>query len=312
MLKLITTVLVGAIAVILLAAAALSGIAATLFRGGSSTNCTPTAPTTASHEFGPDQITNAATIVAVGKQMNVPERGWVIALAAAMQESRLRNLDHGDRDSLGLFQQRPSQGWGTADQVMNTTYSTTQFYRHLLEVPGWQQMTINDAAQAVQRSGYPLEYAQHEPAARQLLGSIHDATCTGTPTGNWTVPAQGQCTSGFGRRGSEFHRGQDIAAPIGTPILAASSGTVIDSGPARGYGLWIRIQHPNGIVTTYGHNKRNTVREGQKVHTGQFIAEVGDRGESTGPHLHFQVEINSQPVDPVTFFQQQSAPPLCG
>ncbi|TDD41397.1 M23 family metallopeptidase [Saccharopolyspora elongata] len=309
--KLITTVLVGAIAVIVLAAAALLGIAATLFNSGGSTNCTPTDSATASHGYGPDQISNAAIIVAIGKQMNVPERGWVIALVTAIQESRLRNLDHGDRDSLGLFQQRPSQGWG-ADQVMNSTYSTTQFYRHLLAVPGWQKMTINDAAQAVQRSGFPHEYAQHEHAARQLLGSVHDAACTGTPSGNWTVPAQGQCTSGFGRRGSEFHRGQDIAAPIGTPILAASSGTVIDSGPARGYGLWIRIQHSNGVVTTYGHNNRNIVEKGQGVHTGQPVAEVGDRGESTGPHLHFQVEVDSQPVDPVTFFRQQSASPLCG
>ncbi|MEV0700071.1 M23 family metallopeptidase [Saccharopolyspora sp. NPDC050389] len=311
MLKLITTVLVGALAVIVLAAVAVSGVAATLFSGGGATTCTPTDSATAGHGFGPDQITNAATIVAIGKQMNVPERGWVIALVTAIQESRLRNLDHGDRDSLGLFQQRPSQGWGSADQVMNTTYSTTQFYRHLLGVPGWQRMTINDAAQAVQRSGYPHEYAQHEPAARQLLGSVHDATCSGTPTGSWTVPTQGQCTSGFGRRGSELHRGQDIAAPIGTPIFAASSGTVIDSGPARGYGLWIRIQHPNGVVTTYGHNNRNVVRRGQEIHTGQLIAEVGDQGQSTGPHLHFQIEDNGRPVDPVTFFQQQSAPPLC-
>jgi hypothetical protein len=97
--------------------------------------------------------------------MNVPEQGWVVAIAAALQESGLHNLDYGDWDSLGLFQQRPSQGWGTPAQIMNPTYAATQFYRNLLAVPDWQQMTVNDAAQAVQRSGFPNAYAQHEQAS---------------------------------------------------------------------------------------------------------------------------------------------------
>jgi cell wall-associated NlpC family hydrolase len=131
--------------------------------------------------YGPDQITNAATIIAVGKQLNIPEHGWVVAIAATLQESGLHNLDYGDRDSLGLFQQRPSQGWGTPTQIMNPTYATTQFYRHLLAIPGWQQMSVNDAAQAVERSAYPDAYAQHEAAARQLAHTLAAATCT-TPT----------------------------------------------------------------------------------------------------------------------------------
>src|SRR5262249_15130555 len=127
--------------------------------------------------YRPDQITNAATIIAVGKQLNVPEHGWIIAIAATLQESGLHNLDHGDRDSLGLFQQRPSQGWGTPTQIINPTYATTQFYRHLLAIPGWQQMSVNDAAQAVERSAYPDAYARHEPAARQLVHALESATC---------------------------------------------------------------------------------------------------------------------------------------
>jgi hypothetical protein len=130
--------------------------------------------------------------------------------------------------------------------------------------------------------------------------------------GGWVLPTRGQCSSGFGPRSGGFHEGQDIAAPIGTPILAAASGTVIDSGPATGFGLWVRIQHPGGVVTVYGHNNVNLVQKGQMVLAGQPIAEVGDRGESTGPHLHFQIEVNGKPVDPLGFYQQQSAPPLCG
>lgn len=133
---------------------------------------------------------------------------------------------------------------------------------------------------------------------------------TGQQSG-WNVPSNGRCTSGFGYRGGELHRGQDIAAPIGSPIVAAADGTVIDAGPATGYGLWIRIRHTNDVVSTYGHNHRNLVQAGQQIHAGQQVAEVGNRGESTGPHLHFQVELGGQAVDPVTFYRQQSAPSLC-
>lgn len=133
--------------------------------------------------YGPHQLAHAATIVAVGKQLNVPEYGWVVAIAAAMQESTLRNLDYGDRDSLGLFQQRPSQGWGTPGQIMNPTYAATRFYQHLLALPGWQQMSVNDAAQAVQRSATPNAYAQHEHTARKIVGAVHGASCTTTNTG---------------------------------------------------------------------------------------------------------------------------------
>lgn len=141
-------------------------------------DCAPAGSTSSSAAgYGPEQMTNAAVIVAVGKRMNVPEQGWVVAIATAMQESALNNLNYGDRDSLGLFQQRPSQGWGTPAQIMDPTYAATQFYRHLLGVNGWQQMSVNDAAQTVQRSGTPNAYAQHEPAARQVVGAVQGFAC---------------------------------------------------------------------------------------------------------------------------------------
>jgi hypothetical protein len=139
-----------------------------------------------------DQLANAAVTVAVGKRMNVPEQGQVVALAAAMQESSLTNLDHGDRDSLGLFQQRPSQGWGTPAQIMNPTYAADQFYQHLLAVPGWQQMSVNDAAQAVQHSGTPTAYGQHEQAARDVLAAAGGASCTASTS---AVVGNGDCNA---------------------------------------------------------------------------------------------------------------------
>lgn len=140
---------------------------------------------------------------------------------------------------------------------------------------------------------------------------VYNAAEQSTSQQRWAVPVSGRCSSGFGPRDGEFHRGQDIAAPIGTPIVAASGGNVIDSGPATGYGLWIRIRHANNVITTYGHNNRNLVQTGQEIHAGQAIAEVGNRGESTGPHLHFQVDVGSSASDPVAFYEQQQGTPLC-
>jgi murein DD-endopeptidase MepM/ murein hydrolase activator NlpD len=99
----------------------------------------------------------------------------------------------------------------------------------------------------------------------------------------------GRVTSGFGLRGGAAHQGLDIAAPIGTPIRVPIAGTVISSGAASGFGLWVRVRHADGTITIYGHINRSLVKVGQKVSAGQQIAEVGNRGESTGPHLHIEV-----------------------
>lgn len=123
-----------------------------------------------------EQIRDAQIIVATGQLMHVPVKGEIVAIAAALQESGLRNLDHGDRDSLGLFQERPSQGWGSRAQVMDPQYAASQFYAHLLKVDGWQEMSVNDAAQAVERSGYPTAYAKHEQQAVQIVAAVYGTT----------------------------------------------------------------------------------------------------------------------------------------
>jgi hypothetical protein len=115
-----------------------------------------------------EQAANATTIAAVGKRLGLPDHAVTIALAAALQESRLQNLPYGDRDSRGLFQQRPSQGWGTAEQVMTPRYAATAFFQHLAAVPGWPTLPVTAAAQRVQRSGSPTAYAQWEAVARAM------------------------------------------------------------------------------------------------------------------------------------------------
>ncbi|MEV7616068.1 hypothetical protein [Streptomyces sp. NPDC089799] len=125
-----------------------------------------------SYELSPEQAAHASTIAVVGTSKGLPERAVTIAMATAMQESALRNLDHGDRDSLGLFQQRPSQGWGTADQIRDPVYSAGIFYDRLAKVPGYSRLPLTVAAQKVQRSGFPQAYAKHEPDAILLAAAL--------------------------------------------------------------------------------------------------------------------------------------------
>lgn len=115
-----------------------------------------------------EQIQNAALIFQIGKRMGMSNRDIQIGLITAMQESSLKNLDYGDRDSLGLFQQRPSQGWGTPEQVTNPRYAITKFFTELKKVKGRDQMAMTEAAQAVQRSAYPDAYAKHIGLVRDL------------------------------------------------------------------------------------------------------------------------------------------------
>lgn len=129
-------------------------------------------PPGARGQWTPEQRANAAAIVAAGQKARAPARAQWIAIATAMQESTLSNLDHGDRDSLGLYQQRPSQGWGNAEQLQDPAYSAAKFYEVLLAVPGWDSMPLTEAAQTVQRSAFPGAYAKWEQAASDLLGEL--------------------------------------------------------------------------------------------------------------------------------------------
>jgi hypothetical protein len=136
----------------------------------------------------PDQAANAATIAAVGARHRLPERAVEIALATAFQESGLRNITLGDRDSLGLFQQRPSQGWGTAAQVSDPVYSSGKFYARLVRIPGYSRLPLTVAAQRVQRSGYPEAYSKHEGQAVRLAAALSGRraaafSCTTGPDG---------------------------------------------------------------------------------------------------------------------------------
>ncbi len=146
-------------------------------------------------ELTAEQRTNAATIIGVVTSTGAPPRASLVALATAMQESTLRNLDYGDRDSLGLFQQRPSQGWGSPAQVRDPVYSTTIFLKRLLAIPGWEVLPVTVAAQTVQRSAFPDAYAKWEGLAAQLVGQLAGVAAIPTAACGTAQLAQGVAAS---------------------------------------------------------------------------------------------------------------------
>lgn len=475
------TVVIGlAVAILLFPLAVLGGIGsamlAVLAPLGSEDSTTSTqqcGPTTVrvsitdTAELDAEQLDNARTIIAVGQRLGVPVYGWVVALATALQESSLRNLHYGDRDSLGLFQQRAA--WGSVAERTNPEIATTMFFTGgrggqpgLLDIPGWEQMSVTDAAQAVQRSAYPNAYADDEPLARALVaqyggtdpgdcGFPPGLVCPPTPwpgvedgltndavlvlrcthqrfpqfetfygvgqrpaggdgdhangravdamlpfpdyksqpakafgwtvanwlrqhhselgvkyiifdakiwsvarqdegwrpythysgcetdtclhydhihvsvygnaarlpdTGDWVLPvAPGsyQLTARFGECGARWencHTGLDFAASEGTPVRAAAAGTVVFAGRLGPYGNLVRIDHGNGVVTSYAHLRGFAPQvEGATVIAGQMIGEVGTTGNSTGPHLHFEVRVAGQLEDPEVWLGAHGVPP---
>ncbi|MFF8976819.1 heavy metal transporter [Streptomyces cellulosae] len=215
------------------------------------------------YEFSPEQAVNAATITAVGTARELPERAVTIALATALQESALRNIDYGDRDSLGLFQQRPSQGWGTPRQIMDPAYASEKFYEHLEEVPGYTRLPLTVAAQKVQRSGYPQAYAKHEPDATLLAAALTGRsgatlTCDGRPSATRAKGAdavRAALARDFGRdvlepAGAEVDDGNGRASASPEP-----SGTEAESGDGT-------VTLP---VTTVSGDRRDTATRGWQL-----------------------------------------------
>ncbi|WP_274033009.1 hypothetical protein [Streptomyces sp. MMBL 11-1] len=200
------------------------------------------------YEMSLAQTVNAATISAVGTTRGMPERAVTIALATALQESTLRNIDYGDRDSVGLFQQRPSQGWGTVEQIMDPVYSSEKFYEGLAEVPGYSRLPLTVAAQRVQRSGFPQAYAKHEPDAALLAAALtgrRPASLNCTPS---TATADGpgdaarvrtELVRAFGKDvlPGAVAAGASAASTVSVPVPAAAARSEGKGAPRRGWEL---------------------------------------------------------------------------
>ncbi|MFG3598511.1 M23 family metallopeptidase [Micromonospora chersina] len=311
-------------------------------------------------EYGESQLRNAAVIIKVGQDMKVPPRGWVIALATAMQESALRNLANStvtaslalphegvgaDHDSLGLFQQRP--GWGSVEQRMTPSYTARKFYEKMVRVRDWQHRPLTVVAQRVQVSAFPDAYAKHEDLAGRIVDALAGgaartveiagkAVCDAAAgariaASGWTAPLPGGVVSGFRTTERPSHNGVDLAADKRTEIHAASAGRVLvarcdpdrsgrrdcdrDGWPGKGgCGWFVDILHAGGYITRYCHMiERPRVVPGQSVEAGEVIGLSGTSGNSSGPHLHFEVHIDSDrssrgAINPVPFMRERGAP----
>ncbi|GAA3689452.1 hypothetical protein GCM10022204_00170 [Microlunatus aurantiacus] len=431
-----------------------------------------------------EQVRNAAVIIAEGKKAGIPAFGWVVAIAAALQESGLRNLDYGDRDSQGLFQQRPSSGWGTVQQIRDPELASRAFYgvashtsnKGLVNVSGWQSMSVAAAAQAVQISAFPSAYAKWEAASRAIVQQLGDGqTLTTTPllcgtgqdaqlgdcppTGSpaerglsrdallvlrcvkarfpslidfggkrpdplpdhpsgravdimipsyttaegqafgwqiarwlqdnrqalgvqyliydakiWSVERDAEGwrpyspgytgsindsslhrnhvhVTVYGDAGTGFrsddgndtvaagkwtmalpkgsytvgcafacyvsssglpHTGQDFPTPIGTMVRSTNAGTVEVSRDLNGsYGrhIVVRDRTDPKVSVYYAHLSARDVRIGQQVTVGQVIGRSGNTGNSSGPHLHYEIRISGNPVNPMPVLAKMGVNP---
>lgn len=227
----------GVAGVVLVVAVSIGAIAFIVTRERSGTEVPPGCRVSlggVTYTMSQEQTAHATTITAVGKRMGLPDHAVSVALAAALQESRLQNLRSGDRDSVGLFQQRPSQGWGSASQLLTPTYAAGAFYRHLAQVKGWESLPVTTAAQRVQRSAAPSAYAQWEHEARAIAQATTGEIPAGLACRVDVAPTQ---TSGSALR-------QALASELGSPTidvpLAEPSGWTVASwlvGHAQEFGV---------------------------------------------------------------------------
>lgn len=290
------------------------------------------------------QVDNATAIIRAAQKNGATREEQIMAIMTAIVETHLTNLPGGDRDSLGLFQQRPSTGWGTKDQIMNVEYATKAFlgmvgprvgqgYR--INKKAQRATTLGAKCQAVQGSAYPYKYAWWEQAATMIVDAVGGGVtegcgvdslgATGAMPGTvvsktgWTYPLKQfrRITSGYGPRnisyGSRWHRGVDIGAHSGEVVLAAKAGEVAAIGMVEGAGNTITINHKDGHWSVYKHLSKYAagIKVGDKVVAGQPIAYVGGtcgrRCSPYAPHLHFEIGIRG-PANSHTIISYASPP----
>lgn len=257
-------------------------------------------------DLGPDYRTFVAAGISVGREMGIPERGWIVIVATGIQESRLRALDYGDTagpDSRGWLQQRAA--WGPLEMRMDPSGAARLFYgggmagqRGLLQVEGWEQLPITVAAQRVQGSALPTAYAKWEGLARELVAEVAGMVTTTSCAADTAVQAGGYALplpkENIHLPIGAHHDGKavaDLAAPIGVPIFAMVGGTVRYTTPGDACGLGMEIVEPSGSRWMYCHSSERLAADGATVKVGDVVAKVGSTGHSTGPHLHLQIFI---------------------
>ncbi|MBQ0924695.1 M23 family metallopeptidase [Saccharopolyspora endophytica] len=205
---------------------------------------------------------------------------------------------------------RPLAGTKNLSTAITGTQNSPAAVRLLKAQVPEQQPEAQELAKA---KAIEAERIVREEAARQAAAQAAQAEAEAKraaeekarKAAGFHSPAEGRYTSGFGSRWGSSHMGIDIANSIGTPIYSVAPGEVIDAGPASGFGMWVRVQHDDGTVTVYGHVNTIVADEGQRVGAGEQIATMGNRGQSTGPHLHFEVHEDGTKINPLPWLRER-------
>lgn len=289
--------------------------------------------------FGRDQLGIAADGMNAAAARRLGQQGQIVAVAAGIGESGLRNLGYGDdihgvtnldgsaTCSLGVLQQQWCLGWGTKEQVLTPSYAFGKFLDRLVTVPGWQDLDVSIAINKVQGNADPHHYAKSVPAATAIVtaltgktGEPGSSTCGG---GAWQWPITKTTPSlmisdFFGTRNasitgySYLHNGVDFSVPEGTPVHAAAAGkvTAAVTGSGGAMGNYITLEHSGGVRSQYLHLSAVDVAVGDHVSAGAVIGKSGNTGRSTGAHLHFTILTDGATgtggaVDPIAFLKSR-------
>lgn len=296
--------------------------------------------------YGHEQLVNAAYVMQAGEGLGLDARDQTIGVMTAMGESSLRNIDYGDWEtggvtnpdgtrttSIGLFQQQ--NGWGSREERLDPYIASTKFFQAMIEkVPDRESLEPTIVAHRTQVNADPYHYTRYWEGAVQIVegltgvktglnpgdGSASGGSCAGLLPGTvnaegWASPGAGPVTSPYGMRthpiyGTQrLHSGTDLAGGgCNGPIWAAQDGVVTFRGFDNAGNGTISIDHGGGVTTRYLHSYDSgmLVQTGDKVKAGQQIARVGSSGESTGCHLHFEVRVNGENVNPAPFMAEVS------
>jgi murein DD-endopeptidase MepM/ murein hydrolase activator NlpD len=196
----------------------------------------------------------------------------------------------------------------TAPQVLTVPgFESTDYAEKLRRASEREVQRIADEAAALQAEADRIAHEEADRLAREAAEQAAREEAARRPA--LAFPAAGTLTSGFGARWGTNHNGIDIANSIGTPIVSVTDGVVIETGPATGFGLWVRVAQDDGTIGVFGHIDQSLVSVGQHVRAGDVIATMGNRGQSTGPHLHYEVWLpNGVKTDPIPWFHARGVP----
>ena len=265
------------------------------------------------------QIATQIYEAGVGRSPKEPPKAIAVAIAAGIQETNLTNETRpasDGSDSAGVFQERPSKGWGTRQQVLDVKYASNKWFdtldRNVKNVDALSMIDIAIAVENPSRSAYHSRWNWDKTGAELLAQVAAPGATTSCKSTGWELPLEAKSysiTDGFGMRfdpvfhRNQLHDGVDLGAAKNTPIHAAHSGTVTLAGLNGSYGNYVGLDNGNGVTTGYGHmtSVAPGLKKGDQVTVGQVIGYVGSTGASTGNHLHFLVHLNGKPSDPIAF-----------